>query len=360
MNDATIDESADVLLNGGRVRDGALADVEREAMEKQIAMRDELITAHEKTIELQHAIIGDLKRTVTMFRDGLSTLPMSWQVPDHPGQRRERLQRHHDRCRPRRQAAEAAAKRAKAAAAAEAAATATREAEAFTNQIITAMTPILPIGAVKRLVDQIAQRERITIYWLSDDHRQQSASASPAGRYVRLHPIRTMADCACALHEIGHVVNGVCPGTGRHLRDVRVTTSFACLECERRSWEIGLQLFPFSAPMYQELSRTLRTYARQHPGPAGHRTVSGTTVVVDHGLVQRTATPIALAAAVRQATACHAGTRKDVTDEIRNGRRRRSAARSAAEAIRRPGRTRRLRTMRCAQCHAPAGHGRPA
>ena len=120
---------------------------------------------------------------------------------------------------------------------------------------------VLPVAAVRRLVLQMARKETIQIAWIEPGSSERP-HAYQAGRFVCIEPIVDFRTAAIALHETAHAIQPLCPKTGPHHHDERLTSSFACLACEAAAWATAMTWFPFSRAMHDALTRSLNSYRR--------------------------------------------------------------------------------------------------
>jgi len=118
----------------------------------------------------------------------------------------------------------------------------------------------------RQFVDVLAQRHRFTVH-VTRQHGDR-ASANCRRREIHIGPLIGLLDFITALHEVGHVIEGVCPEREPH-RHESVDGFSNCQECERLAWERGLALcpVPFTRDMHARMAYCLRTY-RSTPAPA--------------------------------------------------------------------------------------------
>lgn len=92
--------------------------------------------------------------------------------------------------------------------------------------------------------------------------------ARPFKRFVSVPAPIDLVALAIIGHEVGHVLAGACPDTGRHF-DRRVGDTRRCLECERRAWVIAEPLLPPPTPeMHRRMQTALGSYRTNVSAPA--------------------------------------------------------------------------------------------
>jgi hypothetical protein len=117
-------------------------------------------------------------------------------------------------------------------------------------------------AALRRLVEAIAAKHRVSIRWTADSNEWYAT-----GRHtVSVPPPIDRVAAAICLHELAHCVAGRCPRTGAHRAKVTGDT-LACLACEHIAWDIAQRWMPFDRAEHERLRRALGSYRRGTPAP---------------------------------------------------------------------------------------------
>jgi hypothetical protein len=123
----------------------------------------------------------------------------------------------------------------------------------------------------KRLIEALAQRQKITIEWRERMPVGAAAFANWRKRLIVIPPIGVNhdidVDLAIALHEMGHIRAGACTNREPHRRDPQVRDWWHCIACETAAWREGMTLYPFTREMFARLQQSLRTYRSKTPAP---------------------------------------------------------------------------------------------
>lgn len=118
----------------------------------------------------------------------------------------------------------------------------------------------------KAFLDALAQVHRFTVCVSTSIPARVWGFAETQARRIVIPPDAFDSDLglAGALHEAGHVLEGLCPRMAPHYRDPAMRDWHACIECERLAWVRAWRLAPeFTRPMFDELRRCLATYRRR-------------------------------------------------------------------------------------------------
>jgi len=125
------------------------------------------------------------------------------------------------------------------------------------------------LAAYERWFVRECARHHITIAWQPADVRNLWSYADR--RLIGCRHFRTEDDVAGGLHELCHVLNGLCPNVQPHYLDPANTRQRACLACEREVSTRALRLpIPITKRMHARWAHALSTY-RPTPAPAPER-----------------------------------------------------------------------------------------
>ena len=117
-------------------------------------------------------------------------------------------------------------------------------------------------AALRRLLEAIAEKHRITIYWTAEPRAWRAGK-----NYAYVPPPVDKSAAAIGLHELAHCIAGPCPRTGDHRHAKVEGKTLICLGCEERAWEVAVGLVPFDRQMHEQLRMALGTYRRSTPAP---------------------------------------------------------------------------------------------
>ena len=121
--------------------------------------------------------------------------------------------------------------------------------------------------AVRTFVEDLCKRHRSRVTWPTKI-RGASGTASWCWRAIAVtEDANPKITLATGLHEIGHILAGRCPNSGRHQRDLARPEWWACLACEVDAWREALGFWTFDAVMFEDMRGV--ALLPQDPGARG-------------------------------------------------------------------------------------------
>jgi hypothetical protein len=115
-------------------------------------------------------------------------------------------------------------------------------------------------------VNYLLRHHRISVTW-----RTWTACANWSRRHVTIPPVTSAFYYATGLHELGHVLEGRCPGTAPH--QISISDEYmTCVACEVNAWERAMRIaIIWTREMHQNMQEALPTY-RCRPAPPAMKT----------------------------------------------------------------------------------------
>ena len=125
--------------------------------------------------------------------------------------------------------------------------------------LVKRLVAIDPIGAYRRHIDFLLRTNAIKVVFRPGASGR--SWGAPKNQRVEIPPIVSEQDAATAYHEIGHILNGPCPLTPPHYREMTSRETVRCVRCEIEAWKRAIDLCPlWTEAMHSWLAQSLQTY----------------------------------------------------------------------------------------------------
>ena len=124
------------------------------------------------------------------------------------------------------------------------------------------------VAAMKQVAALLCERHNVKVDERTTMPSGASAYAIWGSRTIVVPPIVDEKTFAVRLHELGHVLQGECPGREPHRPDPNERRWHHCIACESDAWRCATALVPFSREMHETLRNSLQTYRRMTPASA--------------------------------------------------------------------------------------------